>query len=108
MSLSTLVYVIVLPILAVTLILVFVRLARGPHILDRVLSLDFMTVAAVGILGVYAVVTEQQTYLDVAMVVALLGFLGTIGFTFYIERRMKHPVDTQGELVHLDSREGAD
>lgn len=78
--------VLFLPLLAVALLLVFVRLIRGPHLLDRVMALDFMAVVVVGILGVYGVATGQQLYLDVAMVVALLSFLGTIGFTFYVER----------------------
>jgi multicomponent Na+:H+ antiporter subunit F len=86
MNLSTIILLICLPLLAVTLLLVFVRLARGPHLLDRILALDFMAVVVVGILGAYAIATAQQSYLDVAMVVALLSFLGTIGFTYYVER----------------------
>lgn len=62
----------------------FIRLARGPHLLDRVMTLDFMAVVLVGILGLYAVVTDQRSYLDVALVVALLSFLATIGFTYYV------------------------
>lgn len=75
-----------LPFLAVAFLLAFVRLLRGPHLLDRVLVLDFMSVVVVGMLGVYAITTGQSLYLDIAMVVALLGFLATIGFTFYAQR----------------------
>ena len=76
-----------LPLMVGALLLVFVRLVRGPHVLDRVLALDYMAIVVVGLLAVYAIATGQAAYLDVAAVVALLGFLGTIGFAYYVERR---------------------
>ena len=89
MTLATLILTVILPLLIGASLLVAIRLVRGPHILDRVLALDFMTVVAVGILGLYAIATDQAAYLDVAMVVALLSFLGTIGFAYYVEQRAK-------------------
>ena len=86
MNLPMLVLYVVMPLLVGTLILVAVRLIRGPHVLDRVMSHDYMTVVVTGILGVYAVAKNQAAYLDVAVIVALLGFLGTVGFAYYIER----------------------
>ncbi len=86
MDLSTMTFLLFLPLLVGALLIVFVRLIRGPHLLDRVLALDFMAVVVVGILGLYAIATGQPIYLDVALVVALLGFLATIGFTYYVER----------------------
>lgn len=87
MILSPLTLTVVLTLLVGALLLAALRLARGPHILDRVIALDFMTVVGVGLLGVYAVATDQPAYLDVALVVALLSFLGTIGFAYYVEQR---------------------
>ena len=87
MNLTTIALTIILPLLIGALILAFVRLARGPHVLDRVIALDYMAVVGVGILGVYAIATDQAAYLDVAVIVALLSFLGTVGFAFYVERR---------------------
>lgn len=86
MNLTTLLLTGVLPLLIGALLLVLVRLVRGPNVLDRVVALDYMAVVAVGLLGVYAIATGQTAYLDVAMIVALLGFLGTVGFAYYVER----------------------
>lgn len=87
MALSDLIFTLVLPVLVGALFLVGIRLWRGPHILDRVIALDYMTVVVVAILGLYAMATDQSIYLDIAMVVALLSFLGTIGFAYYAEQR---------------------
>jgi multicomponent Na+:H+ antiporter subunit F len=87
MMVEVVVYTVVLPLLVGAVFLSAVRLAKGPHLLDRVIALDFATVVVVGILGVYAIATDQPVYLDVAVVVALLSFLGTIGFAYYIEQR---------------------
>ena len=86
MNLTTLLLTGVLPLLVGALLLVLVRLVRGPNVLDRVVALDYMAVVSVGLLGVYAIATGQTAYLDVAMIVALLGFLGTVGFAYYVER----------------------
>ena len=41
---------------------------------------------AVGIIAVYSVATRQPIFLDVAIVLALIGFLGTVAFAYYIEK----------------------
>lgn len=89
MTLSEMIVVAVLPVLVGALLLAGFRLLRGPHILDRVIALDYMTVVVVGILGLLAMTTDQAAYLDIAMVVALLSFLGTVGFAFYVEQRQE-------------------
>jgi multicomponent Na+:H+ antiporter subunit F len=87
MMVETVVYTVVMPLLVGAVFLSAIRLAKGPHLLDRVIALDFATVVVVGILGVYSIATDQPVYLDVAVIVALLSFLGTIGFAYYIEQR---------------------
>lgn len=105
MNLESIILLIMMPILVVCLALAVIRLVRGPHILDRVLALDFMIVVGVGMLGFYAVATNQPSYLDVAIVVALLSFLGTIGFAHYVELRSanrqaeKQNLAKQGETL---------
>ena len=95
MILSTFVFTVVLPLLVGIVMLVAVRFVRGPHVLDRVLALDFMTVVSVGILSAYTIATNQPAYLDVAMVIALLSFLGTVGFAYYVEQRNESAVNKE-------------
>lgn len=74
--------------LSLALFLAFLRLAWGPSLLDRVVALDLITTLVVGATVVYAVATEEPVFLDVALVVALTAFLATVGFAYYVERRV--------------------
>lgn len=69
--------------------LAFIRLVRGPTLPDRVVALDLFAVLSTAFLTVYAIDTEQQVFLDVAIVLALIAFLGTVAFAVYIERRAR-------------------
>ena len=75
-----------LTMLAVAAGLTFVRLARGPTLPDRVIAIDLIGVLMVCLLVLMAGVTAQQAFLDVAMVVALISFVGTVAYARYIER----------------------
>ncbi len=77
----------ILPVLSLSTILVFIRFLRGPNIADRVVSLDLLVTIGIGSIAVYSVLTEQVTFLDIAMVVALIGFLTTVAFSYYLEKR---------------------
>ncbi len=89
MSLSLYFDYVILPILAVSLILVFVRLFRGPEVVDRVVALDLLITSGVGVVAVYSISTDQNTFMDVGLILALIAFLGTIAFSYYIEKKGK-------------------
>ena len=76
-----------LALVGVAMLLTFVRLVQGPTLPDRVVALDLMGVLAVGMLAAYAVATDQPGLMDPAAVLALVGFLGTVAFARYLERR---------------------
>ena len=76
-----------LALVGLAMFLAFVRLVRGPTLPDRVVALDLMGVLAVGMIAAYAVATDQPVLLDPATVLALVGFLGTVAFARYLERR---------------------
>lgn len=78
---------IVYALLTAALFITFVRLARGPSLPDRVVALDLTAVIAVGIIATYAIDAGQRVLLDAALIVALVGFLGTVAFARYVERR---------------------
>ncbi len=71
------------------LFLAFGRLVRGPSLPDRVVALDLMAVLTAGMICVYAIDTDQRVFLDVAIILALIVFLGTIAFARYLERRAR-------------------
>jgi multicomponent Na+:H+ antiporter subunit F len=92
MTLPTFVLVVILPVLSLALLLTFARLLRGPSLPDRVIALDMTATLSIGVVAVYALATGQPALLDVAIVLALLVFLGTVGFAYYIEHRAKPAV----------------
>jgi len=79
--------ILALGVLSVGLLLALVRLVRGPSLPDRVVALDLMGTLAVGIITAHAMATQQPVFLDVAIVLALIAFLGTVAFARYVERR---------------------
>lgn len=73
-------------LLILAMFLAFIRLVRGPSLPARVVALDMMASLAVGIIGVYSVSSGQPIYLDVAIALALIGFLGTVAFAYFVEK----------------------
>lgn len=78
-----------LAILGLATILTFIRLLLGPTLSDRVVALDLLSAFGIGIISVYAILTGQPIFLDVAAVLALIAFLTTVAFAYYIERRFQ-------------------
>ncbi|MHB8862622.1 MAG: monovalent cation/H+ antiporter complex subunit F [Pirellulaceae bacterium] len=87
MNIVTLTAHAIVVVLVVAIVLAFVRLVFGPSLPDRVVALDLITVLLVGLISVYAVETGEPNLLGVAMVVALITFIGTIAFAYYLQRR---------------------
>ena len=75
----------------------FIRLARGPSLADRVVALDMMTITIISFCGVYAVFMDEPSFLDVAIVLALVGFLATVALARYAERRLERDESQQGQ-----------
>jgi multicomponent Na+:H+ antiporter subunit F len=64
-----------------------IRIARGPTVSDRVLGLDLGTNLGVCFLALMALRRGSAAMVDVAFGVAVLGFLTTVAFAWFIERR---------------------
>lgn len=73
-------------LLAAALVLSGWRLLRGPDVIDRVLALDTMYVNAAALLIVYGLRLGTGQYFEVALVIALLGFLSTLAFAKFLLR----------------------
>jgi multicomponent Na+:H+ antiporter subunit F len=75
-----------LALVGVGVLLAFGRLVRGPDLANRVVAVDLLSALGVGIAGAAAVLSGDPVYLDVALVLALISFLGTVAFARYAER----------------------
>ena len=72
--------------LGVALIVTFIRLVKGPTLPDRVVAMDLIGVLVVGLIVVLAGQSGVRATLDAAVVIALIGFLGTVAYATYVER----------------------
>lgn len=77
---------ITLVILAVSLMICFVRLYIGPNPPNRAVAFDTIAIHAVGIFALIAMRSGAPALLDAAIVTAVLGFVGTMMFARYIEK----------------------
>ncbi len=90
MNLYDFLYYVILPVLSLAMVLVFIRFYKGPGVVDRVIALDLLITTGIGIIAVYSILNKQSTFLDIAMILALIAFLGTIAFSYYLEKRRKN------------------
>lgn len=74
--------------LSFCLVLTAVRFAIGPTLPDRVTAFDLIVANVIGMIALYTAITDNQDLIDVAMILSLFGFLGSISFAYYI---MRHP-----------------
>lgn len=63
---------------AVALVLNAWRLLRGPSLPDRILALDTLYINALALLVVAGLWLADKVYFEVALLIGLLGFIGTV------------------------------
>ncbi len=87
MTLHTYFDYVIFPILTLSVLLVFIRLFKGPEVVDRVVALDLVITIGIGWITAYGIQTSEPIFLDVAVILALIAFLGTIAFSFYLDKQ---------------------
>lgn len=76
-----------LTILALSMVLGTWRLLRGPDAVDRVLALDTLYINAIALLIAYGVYVGSSDFVEPALLIALLGFVGTVSLARALLRR---------------------
>lgn len=69
-----------------SVLIVLARAVLGPTTSDRILALDTLGMMLIGIIGLVMMLQETIVYDDIALVVAIIGFVGTIAMAKFIER----------------------
>jgi len=77
---------VVFALLVMGLMLSFIRLVRGPSLADRVIALELIALTTVALILTYAMQTNVSDFIDVALVLALTGFMAAVGFARFLER----------------------
>lgn len=86
MNLNNILLYFILPALSLSMVLIFIRVIRGPRLMDRVVALDLLVIVGIGFISSYAILFNKAIIIDVSLVLALIAFLSTIAFTYYYEK----------------------
>lgn len=73
--------------IALALCLLF-RLIKGPSLIDRALAADAMDILTDMALILFALFSGRTVYLDIAIITAILGFIGSVLISRYLEGRL--------------------
>ncbi len=76
----------VLGMLFAALGLALFRLLRGPSVADRILALDTLYVLALALLVLLGIAFETAIYFEAALLIAMLGFVGTVALSKFLTR----------------------
>jgi multicomponent Na+:H+ antiporter subunit F len=73
-------------LLLVAMALATIRLVRGPGLANRVVALDVIAVLGAALTALFAIQFGRPVFLDVTMILALISFVGTVAFAYYVEK----------------------
>ncbi len=80
------VFPIAFTLLAISMLLCFLRLLKGPDLPDRILALDTLYINAIALVIVLGIYLKSSLYFEAALLIAILGFVGTIALCKYLLR----------------------
>ena len=62
------------------------RMMRGPSAADRILALDTANINTVALLVLLGILRDSALYFEAALLIALLGFVGTVALCKFVLR----------------------
>ena len=76
----------------VTMALALARALMGPTVYDRILAVNAFGTKIILLVAVFGFLTERPDFLDIALIYALINFIGTIAILKFFEYRdLAHP-----------------
>ncbi|MBV2245718.1 MAG: hypothetical protein KUL83_01015 [Lentimicrobium sp.] len=76
-----------LAMLALAILLALFRLMKGPTLPDRIVALDLIAALCMCFAIAYAISSSEVRYLDIAAIVALVAFIGTVAYATYLKKK---------------------
>jgi multicomponent K+:H+ antiporter subunit F len=74
-------------LISASMLMVLVRLLRGPTLPDRILALDTLYVNALALIILLGIAEADQVHFEAAILIALIGFAGTVALAKFALRR---------------------
>jgi multicomponent K+:H+ antiporter subunit F len=81
------VIIVVMYVVGAAMLIGLWRLLRGPTLPDRILALDTLNVTAIAELMLLGMHLRSAVYFEAALIIAMLGFVGTVVLSKYVIRR---------------------
>ncbi len=75
-------------LISIATFIAFVRFVKGPTASDRAVALDTLSVVGIAGLVLLGYLFQRYIYIDLALVYAVLGFIGIIVIARYIEKAL--------------------
>ena len=69
----------------VVMAMVLARAVMGPTVYDRILAVNTFGTLTVALIAVFGFLTDRPEFLDIALVYALINFIGTVAVTKYVK-----------------------
>lgn len=76
-------------ILSFCSVLAMIRFIKGPTLPDRVTAFDLFAAIVISIIAIYSVISGNTAFLDVAILLSLIAFLGSMSFAYFLFRSTK-------------------
>lgn len=74
-------------LLVAAMALTFVRLLKGPSLPDRIVALDLIASLAIGMIITLVFFSGETVFIDIALFIALIVFIGAVAISKYLKRR---------------------
>lgn len=89
MNLDFFITYIILPMIAIAILLIGYRFVKGPTISDRIICVDMLFTLGTALIAIYSIKMKNPIFLDIALMFALIAFLSTIAFSYFLINRDK-------------------
>ena len=84
MNINSIFYIVAILLAILALVLVY-RVFKGPNVIDRVLAADSIDIILGIVMILFGTIEERAMYLDLGLIIMLLGFIGTVLVSKYLE-----------------------
>lgn len=70
--------------LSLAMLLSIIRFVKGPSLADRIAAMDLISALMIGMIILYTMITHDLMFMNVALILSLVAFLGTMSFAYYL------------------------
>ncbi len=76
--------------MSLTFLAALYRLFKGPTMPDRLVVVDLISSSIIGLALLFAIITRNIHYVNVAVTIALIGFMGNVAFANYLKKSLNN------------------